>query len=65
MQLNNYEIYAMTWADVFKNFELSHSFMLDKLKYDCNKIQDIIEFETSDASRTLADEITERIVNIL
>ena len=62
--LLNYEIYVMTWADVFKDFELRHSFLLDKLKYDCNKIQGIIDFENSDPSRSLADEITERILNI-
>lgn len=34
MQAENYEIYALTWDDVFKSFDLRHSFILDKLKSD-------------------------------
>lgn len=26
--VENYELYALTWADVFKSFELRHSFYL-------------------------------------
>ena len=33
-QLEKYEIYAVTWDDIFKSFDLRHSFLLDKLNYD-------------------------------
>lgn len=33
-QIENYEVYALTWDDVFKGFELRHRFLLDKLKVD-------------------------------
>lgn len=62
--IGNYDVYVMTWADVFKDFELRHSFLLDKLKYDCNKIQEVISFENANASKSLADEITERITSL-
>ena len=32
--IENYEVYALTWDDVFKSFEIRHSFLLDKLKMD-------------------------------
>ncbi|MFR9066153.1 MAG: hypothetical protein ACLVJH_03655 [Faecalibacterium prausnitzii] len=28
VQLEQYELYALTWADVFESFELRHSFCL-------------------------------------
>lgn len=34
LSVENYELYALTWADVFKSFDLKHSFLLDKLKID-------------------------------
>ena len=33
-QVEDYEIYALTWDDIFKSFDLRHSFILDKLNYD-------------------------------
>ena len=32
--VENYELYALTWADIFKSFDLRHSFLLGKLKID-------------------------------
>lgn len=34
LSVENYELYALTWADVFKSFDLKHSFLLDKLRVD-------------------------------
>ena len=34
MQVENYEVYAYTWDDVFKSFELRHAPMLKRLRYD-------------------------------
>lgn len=47
-QIENYEIYALTWDDVFKSFEISHSHILERLKLD---------------KQALANEITEKIGN--
>ena len=37
-QIENYEVYALTWDDVFKGFDLRHRFLLDKLKVDQDAI---------------------------
>lgn len=33
-EIDNYEVYAYTWDDVFKSFELRHSAILKRLKYN-------------------------------
>ena len=35
----NLEIFAMTWDDVFKTFEIKHKYLLDKLDFDKNAIR--------------------------
>ncbi len=34
MKVENYEVYAYTWDDVFKSFDLRHAPMLKRLKYN-------------------------------
>lgn len=53
---NNYEIYAMTWDDIFNSFELRHSFLLDKLNYDRQSIID--ELGSKDKKRETVDALT-------
>ena len=50
-QSGNYEIYAYTWSDVFTSFDLRHSFMLNKLKYDRNVIVEELKKDHPDQSR--------------
>lgn len=50
LAVENYELYALTWADVFKSFDLKHSFLLDKLKVD----QAAIEKELSEEIKNRA-----------
>ena len=33
-KVDRYEIYALTWDDVIKGFEMKYSSLLEKLKYD-------------------------------
>ena len=54
----HYELYALTWADVFKSFELRHSFLLKKLKID----QEAIE---KDISQQLGNSTGREAVNNL
>lgn len=56
--VENYELYALTWADVFKSFELRHSFLLKKLKID----QEAIE---KDISQQLGNSTGREVVNNL
>lgn len=37
-KVEKYEIYALTWDDVIKSFEMRYSSLLDKLKYDKEQI---------------------------
>lgn len=62
-QSGNYEIYALTWDDVFKSFDLRHSFMLDKLKYDRNQLLNEIKSQSEDASRKTANILTELAIS--
>ena len=32
--LQNFEIYALTWDDIFMMFELRHKFLIDNLQFD-------------------------------
>lgn len=52
----------MTWDDVFKSFDLRHGFLLDKLKYDRDKVSSSIKNETENL-RYSADNITLKVVN--
>lgn len=56
---DNYEIYAFTWDDVFKSFDLRHSFMLDKLNVDRDKLLEDITKENSSQSRTTVEHLAE------
>ena len=57
-QNDNYEIYALTWDDIFKGFELTHSFILDKLKYDQTLLLGEINENLDEANREIVDELT-------
>ena len=57
---NNFEIYALTWDDIFKMFDLRHSFMLDKLKYDRDEIvKEFNEKYIEENTRKTVNELTE------
>lgn len=46
----HYEIYAMTWDDLFKEFEYRHYYILEKLNFDDKTIQQEIEQVKMDVS---------------
>ena len=50
-----FEIYAMTWDDVFQLFEIKHRFLLDKLDFDKKIIEE--EIKLSVCNRIAADNI--------
>lgn len=37
-EIDNYEVYALTWDDIFKSFELRHAPLLKRLNYDREKL---------------------------
>ncbi len=60
--VGNYEIYSMTWDDVFKSYELRYSFLLKKLNIDQKVLLNSIE--SSEASRETADRLREEILQL-
>lgn len=59
VQVDNYEVYALTWDDVFKSFEIKHKPMLERLKYDRERVANELMAEVSDTEgREKADTLT-------
>lgn len=63
-QQRNYEIYAMTWDDVFKNFEIRHRYLLDKLNYDKSILQKELADKVYSDGREGSNEIYQTISDI-
>lgn len=64
--IDNYEVYALTWDDVFKSFEIRHSFLLDKLKVDQEAIaKELTAKSGSSENREVANNITDSICTAL
>lgn len=61
-KVDNYEIYAMTWDDVFKSFELTHYYVLEKLDFDKNTIQQEIDKVRTD--RSGVNQITQKVLSL-
>lgn len=61
-QNDNYEIYAFTWDDIFKSFELRHAFILDKLNYNKNLLIEDIERNSEQKNRKTVDELTKQAI---
>jgi len=47
-QVDNCEVYALTWDDIFKSFEIKHKPMLERLKYDRERVANELMAEVSD-----------------
>ena len=59
---DNFEIYAMTWDDVFLTFEHRENFILEKLKFDKQVIHDEVASYTK--SRDGSDALTQDILSL-
>ena len=58
-QVDNCEVYALTWDDIFKSFEIKHKPMLERLKYDRERVANELMTEVSDTEgREKADTLT-------
>ena len=47
-KIEDYEVYALTWDDIFKSFELRHASLLKRLKYDREKLTEELMKEIGD-----------------
>lgn len=61
-QNDKYEIYALTWDDVFKSFDLRHSFMLDKLKYNREILLEEFKNGYAEKNRNAVNKLTSAIL---
>jgi len=61
--IENFEIYALSWDDVFQAFEARHKFLLEKLKLDFSQVSIAHGTETTDApSREVANDLTAKMI---
>lgn len=59
-QAYNCEVYAFTWDDIFKNFEITHNAMLERLKYDRELMANELMIEVKNSEgREKANALTE------
>lgn len=59
-QVENCEVYALTWDDIIKSFEIKHKPMLERLKYDREQVaNELMEEVNSAEGREKADALTE------
>ena len=62
--VGNYEIYAMSWDDVFRSFEMKHKFLLDKLDYDKKVISEELKSMGIEFGKNGSDKITKEVINL-
>ena len=66
VQVENYEVYAYTWDDVFKSFELRHAPILKRLKYDREQLaKELLDEVASDEGRGKVDALTDIAVSAI
>ena len=66
LQVDNYEVYAYTWDDVFKSFELRHAPLLKRLKYDREQLaKELLEEVSGNEGRDKVNELTEIAVTAI
>lgn len=63
-QAGRYEIYALTWDDLFRTFEIKHNYLLEKLEFDKNAIQQELKSKGITLNTVSSDEITEQIIDL-
>lgn len=63
--IGNFELYALSWDDVFQSFEAQHNFMLSKLKLDYSQITSELGFDNKSLeSRAAVTETTEKLLSL-
>jgi hypothetical protein len=60
--VSNYEIYSMTWDDVFKSYELRYTFLLNKLNIDKTVL--LNNMDLGQPSRETANALRDQIIEL-
>lgn len=62
--VGNFEIYAMSWDDVFTSFDARYRFLLDKLRVDYEQTGKNDDTLGAAITRASIDELTQRLIDI-
>lgn len=63
--IGNFELYALSWDDIFQSFEARHSFLLEKLKLDYSQVSDSLEIgDAVPTSRTDVNALSNKLLAI-
>ena len=62
LQIDDFEIYALCWDDIFKSFDLRNSFILDKLRFDRNALSK--QVLQSEVNRETVDQLINTAVGL-
>jgi len=63
-QAGRYEIYALTWDDLFRTFEIKHKYLLDKLEYDKTAIHEHLNLKGISLDLASSDSVTASLAGI-
>lgn len=63
-QSGKYEMYAMTWDDLFRTFEIKHSYLLDKLEFDKQSIKEELRLKGITIDGFGSNDVTTKIIDI-
>ncbi|MEA3451717.1 MAG: ATP-binding protein, partial [Bacteroidota bacterium] len=61
-QAGNYEIFAMTWDDIFRSFEIKHRFLLDKLDYDKKLLNNELQSKGIDLNKQSSIKLVDKLI---
>jgi hypothetical protein len=59
-----YEIYALTWDDLFRTFEIKHNYLLEKLEFDKSAIKEEMKLKGITLDSDSSDLITKQIIDV-
>lgn len=62
-EIDNYEIYALTWDDIFKIFEIRHNNFINKLEFNKSSIIEELESKGIVLNKDISNELTNKAVN--
>jgi hypothetical protein len=62
-QVDKYEVYALTWDDLFRSFETRHKFVSEKLEFDKEAIREELDLQGIDFSRIGADALASKAIH--
>jgi len=63
-QSGKYEIYALTWDDLFRTFEIKHNYLLEKLEFDKTAIKEEMKLKGISLNTESSDIVTKQIIDV-